>query len=111
MVLIYHITWHHILEENYLINAVKTKNPVLSLHLWQLAFNARFEVHTAASIAAVFEDATQCHLIEPYWNFRQICRLHQQGRSGWKAACFYKTTLYHNLEDRNLLSVFSFYQL
>jgi len=29
-ILIYHITWHHILEENYLINVVRTKNPVLS---------------------------------------------------------------------------------
>jgi hypothetical protein len=65
MVLIYHITWHHILEKNYFINTVRTKTPVLS-STFVTVFNARLEVHTAASIAAVFEDMTKCHLVETY---------------------------------------------
>jgi hypothetical protein len=40
MVLNY-ITWHHILEENYLINAVSTKNPVLSSTLVTISLQCK----------------------------------------------------------------------
>jgi len=41
MALIYHITWHHILEENYLISAVRTKNPVLSSTLVTISLQCK----------------------------------------------------------------------